>query len=182
MGCVVGPLQVLASGALRGGYTVDDYLSGGLSWGSVASPGTAGPAGRAHKVQLHAEYSWSKSLGVSQTMTHGGSNQAFLDGTAAYLGLAAGAVTNGATFNEPVLTSDPYAATGWILQYGPNPVRPGSLVLFADVPRAGAGEKGYIDFRTCFHSRGGPCLEDTACRTWQWTVDYTGSNNVNRVS
>jgi hypothetical protein len=163
---------------------VDDYLSGGLSWGGVASPGTAGRAGRAFKVQLYAQHSWSRSLGVSQTMKHGGSNQAFLDGTAAYLGLAAGSVKNGATFNEPVLTAgDPYAATGWNLQYGPKSgTGQESLVTFADVPRAGAGDKGYIDFRTCFHSRGGPCLEDTACRTWRWTVDFTGANDVNTVS
>jgi hypothetical protein len=182
MGCVIGPMRLVSSGALEGGYTVNDYLSG-WSWGAVGSPGTAGANGRRFKVQLCASYANATSLGVSQTMTHGGSNQAFLNGTAAYLGRAAGSVTNGATFNEPVLNAgNPYAHTGWELQYG---ARSGagsaSLVSFADVPAAGPGEQGYIDFRTCFYSRGGPCQESEACRTWRWTVDFTGTNNVNSV-
>jgi hypothetical protein len=184
MGCVFGPMRVVASGALEGGYTVNDYLTGGLSWGAVSSPGTAGADGRGFKVQLCASFSNDTSLGVSQTMTHGGSNQAFLDGTAAYLGRAPGSVANGATFNEPVLNAaNPYAHTGWELQYGPKSgTGSASLLSFADVPRAGAGEKGYIDFRTCFHSRGGPCQEANTCRTWRWTVDFTGTNNTNTVA
>lgn len=184
MGCVIGPLRVLAAGALRGGYSADDYLSGGLSWGAVASPSSAGRADRAYKVQLHAEYSGARSLGVSQTMTHGLSNQAFLDGTAGYLGRAPGSVTNGTTYNEPVLNAgDPYAATGWNLQYGAKTgTASPTLVSFADVPRAGPGEKGYIDFRTGFRSRGGPCQEVTAFRTWRWTIDFTGANDVNTVT
>ncbi|GAA3643647.1 hypothetical protein [Microlunatus ginsengisoli] len=184
MGCVNGPLETLTSGALRGGYTVNDYLSGGLSWSGVSSPGSAGPDGRGYKVQLYATYSQASSLGVSQTMTHGGSNQAFLDGTAAYLGRAAGSVTNGSTYSEPVLNAgDPYAVTGWNLQYGSKSggALP-SLVSFADVPRAGPGEKGYIDFRTGFHSRGGPCMQDSVYRTWRWTIDFTPGKNVNTVT
>ena len=177
-------MRAVTSGALEGGYTVNDYLSGGLSWGTVASPGSAGPEGRAFKVQLCASFSGDTSLGVSQTMTHGGSNQAFLDGTAAYLGRAAGSATNGATFNEPVLNAgNPYAHTGWELQYGAKSgTGSASLVSFADVPRTRPGEKGYIDFRTCFYSRGGPCKEDKTCRTWRWNVDFTGTNNVNTVT
>lgn len=184
MGCVFGPMRVVASGALEGGYTVNDYLMGGLSWGAVSSPGSAGRDGRGFKVQLSAAFSNDTSLGVSQTMTHGGSNQSFLDGTAAYLGRAAGSVTNGATFNEPVLDAgNPYAHTGWELQYGPKSgTDPASLLSFADVPRAGAGDKGHIDFRTCFFSRGGPCQQNNTCRTWRWAVDFTGSNNVNTVT
>ena len=184
MGCVFGPMRVVSSGALQGGYSVNDYLSGGLSWGNVASPSSAGADRRGHKVQLHASYSNASSLGVSQTMTHGGSNQAFLDGTAAYLGQAAGSVTDGATYNEPVLNaSDPYANTGWILQYGPKTgSQNAALVSFADVPRAGPGEKGHIDFRTNFHSRGGPCQENIASRTWRWTIDFIGTNNINTVT
>jgi hypothetical protein len=184
MGCVIGPLRVVTSGALEGGYTVNDYLSGGLSWGAIASPGSAGSDGRKFKVQLCASYSNDTSLGVSQTMTHGGSNQAFLDGTAAYLGKAAGSVTNGATFNEPVLkAANPYAHTGWELQYGPKSgTGSASLVSFADVPGSGPGEKGYIDFRTCFYSRGGPCQENDACLTWRWTVDFTGTKTDNTVT
>jgi hypothetical protein len=183
MGCVIGPMRLVTSGALEGGYTVNDYLLGGLLWPSAASPGSAGAAGRTFKVQLCASYSNATSLGVSQTMTHGGSNQAFLNGTAAYLGRAAGSVTNGATFNEPVLNAgNPYAHTGWELQYGAKSgAGSASLVSFADVPAAGPGEQGYIDFRTCFYSRGGPCQENEACRTWRWTVDFTGTNNVNSV-
>lgn len=184
MGCVFGPMRVVTSGALEGGYSVNDYLSGGLSWGAVASPGSAGADGRGFKVQLAASFSNDTSLGVSQTMTHGGSNQSFLDGTAAYLGRAAGSVRNGVTFNEPVLNAgNPYAHTGWELQYGPKAgTGSTSLVSFADVPRAGPGEKGYIDFRTCFYSCGGPCQENDTCRTWRWTVDFTGSNNTNTVT
>lgn len=184
MGCVSGVLHVMTSGALLGGYTVNDYLSGGLSWTGVGAPGSAGPDGRGYNIQLYATYSGAKSLGVSQTMTHGGSNQAFLDGTAAYLGKSAGSVTNGTTFNEPVLTAgDPYAVTGWNLQYGSKSgTALASLVSFADVPRAGPGEKGYIDFRTGFHSRGGPCQEDSVYRTWRWTIDFTGTKNVNTVT
>jgi hypothetical protein len=184
MGCVFGPMRVVSSGALEGGYSVNDYLSGGLSWGAVATPGSAGSDGRGYKVQLAASFSNDTSLGVSQTMTHGGSNQAFLDGTAAYLGRASGSVTNGATFHEPVLNAgNPYAHTGWELQYGPKAgAGSASLVSFADVPRAGPGEKGYIDFRTCFYSRGGPCQENDTCRTWRWTIDFTGTNNTNTVS
>ena len=184
MGCVFGPMRIMTTGALQGGYSVNDYLSGGLSWGRVGSPTSAGSDGRGYKVQLYAAYSNDKSLGVSQTLTHGGSNQAFLDGTAAYLGLPAGSVANGTTYNEPVLNaSDPYASTGWNLLYGS---KSGSgsadLVSFADVPRAGSGEQGYIDFRTCFYSRGGPCQESNACRTWRWTIDFTGTNNTNTVT
>lgn len=184
MGCVQGPMRLIASGALEGGYSVNDYLGRGLSWGPVGSPTSAGADGRGYKVQLGADFSGDTSLGVSQTLTHGGSNQAFLDGTASYLGRAPGTVANGATFNEPVLNAaDPYAHTGWELQYGPKSgtTQP-SLLSFADVPRAGPGEKGYIDFRTCFHSRGGPCQEATACRTWRWTIDFTGTNTVNTVA
>jgi hypothetical protein len=184
MGCVIGPMRLVNSGALEGGYSVNDYLTGGLSWGAVGSPTSGGADGRGFKVQLAADFAGDTSLGVSQTMTHGGSNQAFLDGTAAYLGRAAGTVANGVTFNEPVLNAaDPYAHTGWELQYGPKTgtTQP-SLLSFADVPRAGPGEKGYIDFRTCFHSRGGPCQEATACRTWRWTIDFTGTNTTNTVA
>jgi hypothetical protein len=177
-------MRVVTSGALEGGYTVNDYLSGGLSWGAVASPGSAGSDGRGFKVQLAASFSNDTSLGVSQTLTHGASNQPFLDGTAAYLGQAAGSVTNGTTFNEPVLNAgNPYAHTGWELQYGSKAgTGSAALVSFADVPRAGPGEKGYIDFRTCFYSRGGPCQENDTCGTWRWTVDFTGTNNTNTVT
>ncbi|HKB08679.1 MAG TPA: hypothetical protein VKF61_10405 [Candidatus Polarisedimenticolia bacterium] len=179
-----GPMRTLVQGALFGGYTVDDYLSGGLSWGTVANAGNAGRDGRAYKVQPYAYYTGDTSLGVSQTMTHGDSNQAFLDGTAAYLGKAAGSVKNGTTYNEPVLKAgDPYASTGWNLRYGSKSGKGAEgMVTFADVPRAGAGEKGHIDFKTCFHSRGGPCQEDVACQTWRWTIDFTAKNDVNTVS
>jgi hypothetical protein len=199
-GCVRSPLSVNAAGGLRGGYEVNDYLANGMSWGAVGSPGTAGRDGHGHKVQVHATFSNAESLGVAQTMTHGGSNQAFLDGTAGYLGMAPGSVANGTTFNEPVLNAgDPYdTATGWNLQYGPKTgglgrfVRntfktltgsgEGSLVSFVDVPRAGPGEKGYIDFRTTFFSRGGGCTAASESRTWRWNIDFTGTNDVNTVT
>ena len=184
MGCVSGPLNITTSGALQGGWTVNDYLSGGLSWGAVSAPGTAGSDGRGFKVQLHATYSNDSSLGVSQNFTARGANQALLDGMASYLGLAPGSVTNGTTINEPVLNaSDPYASTGWTLRYG---ARSGTgnaaLVSFADVPRMLPGCKGNVDFRTCFYSRGGPCQENSVCRTWTWTIDFTGTSTVNTVT
>jgi hypothetical protein len=174
----------VTSGALEGGYSVNDYLVGGLSWGPVGSPSSAGPDGRGFKVQLCASYGNATSLGVTQTFTFSGANQAFLDTAAQYLGRAAGSVTNGMTINEPVLNAaDPYAHTGWELQYGAKTgTSTPSLVSFADVPRNQPGSKGSVDFRTCFLSRGGPCQEDRACRTWRWTIDFTGSNNTNTVT
>ena len=184
MSCVKGPMKVTTSGALQGGYSVNDYLSGGLSWGTVGSPTSAGKDGKAFKVQLYASYSGDTSLGVSQTMTHGSSNQKFLDGTAAYLGKAAGSVSNGTAYNEPVLKAgDPFAETGWNLLYGAKSgSSQASLVSFADVPRSGPDEKGYIDFKTAFHSRGGPCQDDTASLTWRWTVDFTGTKDISTVT
>jgi hypothetical protein len=184
MGCVIGPMRIVTSGALEGGYTVNDYLTGSLSWGNVQSPGTAGVDRTGVKVQLVAAYSGDKSLGVSQTFTFSGANQAFLDSAAQYLGQNPGSVTNGTTINEPVLNAgDHYAHTGWELQYS---AKTGSgtpsLVSFADVPRNQPGSKGSVDFRTCFYSRGGPCQASDACRTWRWTIDFTGSNNVNTVT
>lgn len=181
--CTFSPIRVETSGGLAGGWTVNDYLSGGTTWGAVPSPGTAGAAGRRFKVQLHTTYGNNAGIGVSQTMTHGGSNQAFLDGTAAYLGRAAGSVTNGTTFNEPVLNAgDPYASTGWNVLAGE---RGGggdpALVSFADVPGCGPGEKGYIDFHTCFYARDVPC-QASVCKTWRWTVDFTGTSTVNTVT
>jgi hypothetical protein len=184
MGCVFGPLRVVTSGALNGGYTVNDYLVGGLSWGTVGSPGTAGADGRGFKVQLCATYANDTSLGVSQNFTFTGANQTFLDGAAQYLGQPPGSVANGTTINEPVLNAgDPYAHTGWELQYGAKTgTGSASLVSFADVPRCLPSSKGSVDFRTCFYSRGGPCQESTACRTWRWTVDFTGTNTTNTVT
>jgi hypothetical protein len=184
MGCVIGPLRVVTSGALVGGYSVSDYLVGGLSWGTVGSPSTAGADGRGFKVQLCATYSNATSLGVSQSFTFTGANQAFLDTAAQYLGQPAGSVANGTTINEPVLNAgDPYAHTGWELQYGAKTGSgSASLVSFADVPRNQPGSKGSVDFRTCFYSRGGPCQEDKTCRTWRWTIDFTGTNNTNTVT
>jgi len=184
MGCAIGPLQVVTSGPLSGGYTVNDYLVGGLSWGAVGAPGAAGQDGRGFKVQLVAAYSGDTSLGVSQSFTFSGANQAFLDTAAQYLGRAPGTVANGTAINEPVLNAgDPYAHTGWELQYGAKTgTGSPSLVSFADVPRNQPGSKGSVDFRTCFHSRGGPCQEQTACRTWRWTIDFTGTNNTNTVT
>jgi len=184
MGCVTGPLRLVTSGALEGGYTVNDYLVGGLSWGTVGSPGTAGADGRGFKVQLCANYSNDTSLGVSQNFTFVGANQAFLDGAAQYLGKPPGSVTNGTKINEPVLNaSNPYAHTGWELQYGAKTgTGSASLVSFADVPRMLPGCKGSADFETCFYSRGGPCQQDKICRTWRWTIDFTGTNTTNTVT
>lgn len=183
MGCVIGPMRVVTSGALEGGYTVNDYLVG-LTLGNVGSPGTAGADDTGFKVQLCAAYTGDTSLGVSQTYTFSGANQAFLDSAAQYLGKQPGSVTNGTTINEPLLNAgDHYAHTGWELQYGAKTGdRTPDLVSFADVPRNGPGSKGSVDFRTCFYSRGGPCQEGDACATWRWTIDFTGSNNINTVT
>jgi hypothetical protein len=176
-GCITGNLTAKTSGTLQGGWSVNDYLSGGLSWGAVSSPKTAGRDGKGYKVQIFGPYSGKENLGVSQTMKHGSSNQAFLDGTAAYLGKTAGSVKNGDVNNEPVLNaSNPFASTGWTLKYKDN------KVSFADVPRAGAGEKGYIDFATCFHSKGAKCTHKKCCVTWRWTIDFAAGKNVNAAT
>src|ERR1043166_7929454 len=103
MSCITGPLRLVTSGALEGGYSVNDYLVGGLTWNGVSSPTIAGPEGRGFKVQLAANYSGDSSLGVSQTITFRGANQTFLDAAAQYLGQPPGSMTNGTTINEPVL-------------------------------------------------------------------------------
>jgi hypothetical protein len=176
-GCVTGNLTARTNGALQGGWTVNDYLSGGMSWGAVAAPGSAGRDGTGFKVQVVGPFSGSETLGVSQTMTHGNSNQSFLDGTAAYLGRAAGTLRNGDVNPEPVLDAgDPFASRPWFLRY-----RDG-MASFADVPRAGAGDQGHIDFNTCFHSSGSGCSHRACCVVWRWTVDFTGANSVNTVT
>lgn len=184
MGCVRGPLQLTTSGSLQGGWTVNDYLSGGLRWPGTSAPGTAGADGRGFKVQMYASYSGDTSLGVSQNFTFSGANQAFLDAAAAYLGQAPGSVTNGTRINEPVLdASNPYASRGWSLLYG---AKGGggnaTLVSFADVPRMLPGCQGSAVFETCFYSLGGPCQENSVCRNWTWTIDFTGSNTTNTVT
>jgi len=184
MGCVIGPLQIMTSGTLQGGWNVDDYLSGGKSWGRVGSPGSAGADGRGFKVQLYATHTGDTSLGVSQNWTFRGANQVFLDSAAAYLGQAPGSITNGTRINEPVLDAgDHYASRGWNLLYG---AKGGggntSLVTWADVPRNGPGAKGDAVFETCFYSFGGPCQQNSVCRNWTWTIDFTGTNTTNTVT
>jgi hypothetical protein len=176
-GCVTGNLTAHTSGAFQGGWDANSYLSGGASWGPLVDPGTAGREGNHFKVQMTAPYSGKENLGVSQTMQHGNSNQSFLDGTAAYLGRAAGSVHNGDVNPEPVLdASDPFATRPWSLRYN------NGIASFADVPGAGPGDQGYIDFVTCFHSLGTECTYKKCCVTWRWTVDLTTGNNTNSAA
>lgn len=175
-GCVTGNLTAKTSGSLQGGWTVNDYLSGGLTWGALTTPGVAGAEGGSYKVQMHAPFSGRENLGVAQTMQHGPSNQAFLDGTASYLRRAPGSVRVGDVNPEPVLNADPFAAQTWRLLYKDG------QVSFADVPKAFPGDQGYIDFVTTFHSKGTDCSHRTCNVTWRWTVDFTGANTTNTVA
>jgi len=175
-GCITGNLTAKTSGTLQGGWSVNDYLTGGLSWGAVGSPTTAGVDGKGVKVQMVGPFSGKENLGVSQTIQLSGANQAFLDTLAAYTGQAPGSVKNGDVVNEPVLdASDPFAARGWILRYKDG------MASFADVPRNGAGSKGSVNFVTCFHSKATDCENVKCCVTWKWTIDFTTGNNVNTV-
>jgi hypothetical protein len=176
-GCVTGNLRVVTSGSLEGGLSANDYLGGGASWAFAGAGTTAGVDGTSNIVQMVAPFAGKQNLGVSQTLQHGASNQAFLDGTAAYLGRAAGSVNVGDVISEPVLdAADPFATRNWFLRYH------GASVSFSDAPGAGPGDQGYIDFVTCFHSRARDCAHSRCCVTWRWTVDYTAGNTTNTVT
>jgi hypothetical protein len=179
--CVTGNLAVKTSGTFDGGFDVDSYIdtTNGVHWGTVDHKSQAGSeaAHRNYKVQLNAPHTGTETCGVSQTMTHGPSNQSFLDGTAAYLGMAAGSVRVGDTLDEPLLDSaDPYALSQWFPRFA------SGEMSFADVPSASLGDEGSITFETCFYSKGGSCALDKCCVAWIWTVDYTGYNTTNTVT
>lgn len=173
--CVTGVPSLVTTGSLKGGFDANSYLGGGLSWGSIANPNTAGSNGFRFTVQIVAPFTGKQNCGVSQTMTHGNSNAHFINGTVRYLN--GGYANNGITANEPVLNAkDPFASTNWNILY-----KDGEM-SWVDVPSAGPGDEGYIDFETCFYSKRRECSRTKCCVVWRWTVDFTGNNKINQVT
>jgi len=176
-GCVTGDLTAKTSGPFQGGWDANSYLGAGVSWGNVNSPGTAGRDRTGFKVQMVAPFSGAQNLGVSQTMQFIGANQSMLDHIDDYFGTPHGTSKNGDIKGEPVLDSgDPFAARPWFLRYKDG------MASFADVPRMIPGDKGSIDFVTCFHSKGTSCSHKKCCVTWRWSIDLTAGVDTNTVA
>ncbi|MGH7980279.1 MAG: RHS repeat-associated core domain-containing protein, partial [Limisphaerales bacterium] len=174
-----GPAHIVTSGAIVGGFTVNDYLGSGATWGNLASPGTCGLDNNHFKVQIVAPYSGYETVGVGQTFTPIGANSALLGSMDEYLEYNGQPdINNNETVNEPLLGSDHYTRNMiWFPRYTP------SLVTFADAPgNYESGAKGDIQFQTTFYSREPSSVYSRVSVAWTLHVDCTVQPNSYTVS
>lgn len=182
---------------MQGGWNANDYGSF-VNEGNKerdkfdgSKLGPADPDGRRFVVQMVAPYTGSGNCGVNQTIRVKSANKQLLSTIAWNFNIMGQGLKRPGSpldpkvemavlqtvINEVLLDpANPFNLNEWVPLYSEG------YMSFVDVPLGAPGDKGELEFETCFFSKDPKCARQKCCIKWTWTMDFTNNNKINKVT